>query len=25
VGTHLMGLNISLEESRIGQVVSHLG
>jgi hypothetical protein len=25
VGTHLMGLEVNLEESRQGQVVSHLG
>jgi hypothetical protein len=25
VGTHLSGLNVKLEESRIGKVVSHLG
>jgi quinol monooxygenase YgiN len=25
VGTHLMGLDVTLEESRLGQVVSHLG
>jgi quinol monooxygenase YgiN len=25
VGTHLSGLNVKLEDSRIGKVVSHLG
>ena len=25
VGTHLSGLNVKLEDSRVGKVVSHLG
>jgi hypothetical protein len=25
VGTHLMGVDVHLEESRVGQVVSHIG